>query len=226
MARKNYIYFAILVILAIVIISLIVGTPQQERDIRERSTTLIFSLREDYSGNYLGPITYYNETDSYVSSYTMALFDYCETEITENWVCKEDEETGEEECYCKYDKTLSKELCRDSEEEICFDMDSDKILDQGGVKKLPNNYYAVIYPSVEEMVERFAVLDKSIDAKSEGMRTPGDSIPMSYEEFDNYVLDENPLSEAYFCDEPQGNLDSVAKDLSQGKIPVTCKEII
>ncbi len=54
----------------------------------------------------------------------------------------------------------------------------------------------------------------------------GDSIEMSQEEFYNYVIDDNPFIEAYSCDDKEEDLNVVARDLSNGEIPITCKQII
>ncbi len=243
MQNKNYLYIGIIAVLAVVIVFLIVGSNQQQQKVQMKPSTLIFKLKSDYSGNYLGAINYYSDTNTYRSFYTMELFDYCYMATIENWVCLLDENTGEEDCHCKGSPGVEdKRYCLASEEEICFNMDSDKQLKNGGVKKLSNNYYAVIYPASEEMVKRFAVFDKSIITKaiSESDRVSivpatfpkgikpgmGDSMEMSREEFYSYVIDENPLIEAYFCDEPEQNLNAVARDLSNGEIPITCKQII
>jgi len=234
MKQKNYIYIGLIIILVIILASVLlfiynsnnyITTPEAQL----KPSTLIFKLKNDYSGDYLGPITHTKETGTYFSSYTMELFDYCYVMSRSNDV---------------YDDTTGEKVHdgMDSEEEICFNMNSDNQLQQGGVKKLQDDYYAIKYPASEVMVKRFAIFDKSIITKTiresdrlsivpetfpNGIKPGmGDSIKMPEKEFYKYVIDENPLVEAYFCDEPEDNLDVVARDLSNGEIPNTCKQII
>lgn len=196
---------------------------------QEKPTTLIFKLKADYSGNYLGPINSYLDTNSYRSTYTMELFDYC-------YMISENNEV--------YDNTTGEKVYdgKDNEREICYNMGSSDQFQKGGVKRLSNGYYAVIYPAVEDMVNRFAVFDKSIITKTihESDRLQfvpenfpdnikpgmGDSIEMSKDELYSYVIDSNPLLEAYFCKYPEENLNAVSISLSNKEIPVTCTKVV
>ena len=234
MQRKHYFYIGIIILLVIALLSVLVIIYNSNNyittpEVQLKPSTLIFKLKSDYSGNYLGPITHNKGTNTYFSSYTMELFDYCYMTSKSNDVY--DDITGE-----KVHDGM------DSEEEICFNMDSDKQLQQGGVKKLQEDYYAIKYPASEVMVKRFAVLDKSIITKTiresdrlsvvpatfpNGIKPGmGDSMKIPREEFYDYIIDENPLIEAYFCDEPENNLNVVAIDLSNGEIPNTCNQIV
>jgi len=226
MKHQKYFYFGIIAVLAVVVIFLIVGCTQNQPSVQNRPTTLIFQLKSDYSGNYIGAINYYNNTDTYRSFGTFELFDYCYK--TTKSTTKEDETTGE--VYPGETTT----------QEICFSMNGND--PRSGVIKLSNNYYAVTVPNSESMIKRFAIFDKSIITKaiSESDRLPGvpeefpkgikpgmgDSLEMSRNEFYAYVIDDNPLTQAYFCDEPKVNLNAVARDLANGEIPKTCKQII
>ena len=212
----------------IVALALLIGCTDSINP-KEKPTTLIFKLNGDYSSNYLGPVNYYADTNTYRSVYTLELFDYCYMVSENNEVY--DDITGEK----VFDGV-------DNEKEVCFKMSSPEQLKNGGVKKLSNEYYAVIYPAVDNMVEKFVVLDKSIITQTihESERLSfvpenfpnnikpgmGDSIDMSREEFYSYVLEENPLLEAYFCNEPEENLNAVSISLYNGETPKTCTKII
>ena len=229
MKHQKYFYFGIIAILAVVAIFLIVGCTQNRTSVQNKPTTLIFQLKSNYLGNYLGAINYYNDSNTYRSFGTFELFDYCYMVSKSNDIY--DDATGEK---------VHDEM--DSEEEICFNTDSENQLKNGGVKKLSNNYYAVIVPNSEAMIKRFAIFNKSIITKaiSETDRLSvvpatfpngvkhgmGNSMEMYREEFYSYVIDKNPLIEAFFCDEPENNLNDVSRDLSNGEIPITCKQII
>jgi len=228
MKHQKYLHIGIIAILAIVIVFLIISYTQQPF-VSNKPTTLIFKLKSDYSDNYLGAINYYNDTNTYRSFGTFELFNYC------YMISKSDD---------VYDDTTGEKVHdgMDSEEEVCFNMDFDDQLKKGGVKKLSNNYYAVIILKSEDIIKKFAIFDKSIITKaiSESDRVSivpstfpkdikpgmGDSLEMSQEEFYTYVIDENPLIEAYFCDDKEEDLNVVSRDLSNGEIPITCKEIV
>ena len=219
---------ALIILICILSLAFLFGCTEQPSS-KTAPSILIFKLKSDYSENYLGPITYNEDSNTYDSAYTMDLFDHCYMASENNEIY--DDITGEK----VYDG-------KDNEKEVCFNMDSDEQLSKGGVKKLSNNYYAVIYPSVEDMVKRFAIFDKSIitKARSESDRVSivpanfptgikpgmGNSLNLPKEEFYTYVLEEDPLNEAYFCNEPEVNLNAVATSLSIGEIPKTCKQII
>jgi hypothetical protein len=191
MKNQKYYYVGLMVLFVLIVFSIIFFNKPQSAT--ERSTTLIFKLSDNYEENYLGPISYDEETDTYKSSYTIFL------------------------------------VSKDTELTL-------KDLEVGGVKRLQNNYYATVYVNSENMIQRFAVFDKSIDKESEGMRTPGDSIPLPKEEFYAYVIDENPLIEAYFCDQDDGlylypernldNLKAIVDALDNGEITKGCRKII
>jgi len=227
MGKKVYLYLWIAAVLVIALTFLVTDFTKQHPT-RMKQTTLIFKLNSNYSGNYIGTINYYEDTNTYRSFGTFELFDYCYMVSKSNDVY--DDLTGEK----VYDGM-------DSEEEVCFDMNSDDQLKKGGIKRLSNNYYAVIVPDSEAMIKGFAIFDKSIITKAisesdrvsivpvtfpNGIRPGmGDSIEMSREEFYNYVIEESPLIEAYFCDDEEKDLDAVVKQLSHGSIPATCQEI-
>jgi len=54
----------------------------------------------------------------------------------------------------------------------------------------------------------------------------GDSVEMKREEFYTYVIDESPLEEAYFCDVPESDLESIARDLANGAVPILCENVL
>ncbi len=229
MKHQKYFYFGIIAVLAVVVIFLIVGCSQQKQpSVQARAEKLIFKLNNDYSQNYIGVINYYNDTDTYRSFFTYELFDYCYMISKSNDV---------------YDDTTGEKVHdgMDSEEEICFNMNSDD-LSKRGIKKLSNGYYVAMFVNPEASVKNIAIFDKSIITKaiSESDRLSivpatfpngikpgmGDSMEMSHDEFYNYVIDNSPLIEAYSCDDKEEDLNVVARDLFNGEIPITCKQII
>lgn len=202
-----------LLILAVVIVAVIGGVfliVSQQNGVQNRPTTLIFKLNSDYSGNYIGPINYYNDTNTYIAFGIYPLFDYC-FNYTQPKQCFTDERTGEETCY---GEPITKEYCRN--------------LSRGdlkeGPKRLTNGYFAAIVPNSEGMIKRYAIFDKSILDIKDYVGLP-ESIEMDRDKFYSYVMEDHPLIEAYFCDIPQGELMQISSELANGEIDNRCKKI-
>jgi hypothetical protein len=210
----------------ILILALLISlSMNKEQTAQTKPVVLIFKLKGNYSENYLGVVG--NQSEETFEANLYGFFgESCKTKTTDNWVCVGDDETKEESCYCQGNPDADEGSCKSSEEIICSNLTYEGKLEiSGGIKKISENYYAVIVPSEKAIVYNSVILKKGIDEKLRNSETTQTNW-LSKQEFENYVVESNPFEEAYFYIGEKENLTSVTLDLEQGNTPENCEQII